>query len=253
MQSVKFTKPPLIEVVFGINIEIPELSLVHFGLYWETIKDKFPNPVETFGELELAEDSSYVSGFPTLWYLSSEENRLIRLTENYFSYHCRCINEDYKHFATIFQEFLNEWRNLKSYWSEKVEKDIKIEGCTLQYINLIDDSSGWNKPEDNEKIFSFFDKKIETSLGFPLSTSWKLKFNLPEETGELIVNLEQQEFKTSDTKAKDLLIFTLSAVGYEDNITDLDDWFIYSHDSIIQSFLDLTTAEVQEIWGLSYE
>lgn len=253
MQSVKFKKPPLIEVVFGMNIEIPGISLVHFGLYWETIKEKFPTPVESFGELTLVESSSYESSFPTVWYLSSEENRLIRLTEDYFSFHCRCINEEYQHFENLFKEFINEWKNLESWWSNISKENIKADEFSLQYINLIDEKSNWKSLEDNSKIFNFFPEEIKTSLGSPNIYSSEFRFDLPDNYGNLIVSLEQRKLKESKEELKDIMIFTLSAISSDVEINFQENWFSFAHDSIIQSFLDLTTKEAQSQWDRHYE
>lgn len=248
MQSVKFKRPPLIEVVFGMNIEIPEFSLIHFGLYWETIKERFPTPVETFGELTLTEDYSYTPSFPTGWFLSPEENKLIRLTEDYFSYHYRYVNEDYQHFEKLFQEFSNEWSNIESWWSGISEKSIKIENYSLQYINLIDKKSDWKEFEDNKKIFNF-DGHIKTSLGLPTTYSSETKFNLVENLGTLIVSLEQRKLENSKAETEQVIVFTLSVISSQVGDSFSEDWFYSSHNSIIQSFLDLTTKEAQDTWG----
>ena len=253
MQSVKFKDPPLIEVVFGMNIEIPEISLVHFGLYWETIKEKFPTPVEDFGELTLLEDASYVPSFPTVWYLSSEGNRLIRLTENYFSFHCRCINEDYQHFENLFKEFLTEWNNLESWWSNISKEKIKAEEFSLQYINLIDEESDWKSLQDSSRVFNFFQEEIQTFLGSPNVYSSEFKFDLPDDSGMLIVSLEQKKIKDAEEKVKDIMVFTLSAISSQVEVSSQERWFCSAHDYIIQSFLDLTTEEAQSKWGRNYE
>ena len=252
MQSVKFERPPLIEVVFGVNIEITDFSLVHFGLYWETIKERFPMPVETFGELTLTEDDSYTPSFPTAWFLSSEENKLIRLTEDYFSYHCRCINEEYKHFDKLFQEFLNEWYNLESWWSNVSERNIKIKNYSLQYINLIDRESDWKGFEDNQKIFKF-DRPIKTSLGLPKAYLSETKFELADNLGTLIVSIEQKKLENLEGGMEKVIVFTLSVISSQVKDSFSEDWFCSAHNSIIQAFLDLTTEEAQEKWGRIYE
>lgn len=239
MISVKFQKPPLIEVVFVMEIDIPELSLVHFGLYWQTIKNDFPTPIET-------EYSSEISDFPAVWYLSSQKNRLIRLTNNYFSYHWRTVAEEYEHFGKLFNEFLNQWQNLETWWKSITNKKIEIKSYNLQYINIIDESSEWQQPEDNRKIFSFSDGNIKTSLNAPKAYSSKLVFNLSDNLGDLVVSLEQDQ---ADDSNKNFLIFDLSASGLAIDGVSKEDWFISSHDAIIQSFLELTTKEAQSMWG----
>lgn len=47
MSKVKFTNPPLIEIACVVEFEkLVDFSSVHFGLYWETIKDKFTETVD---------------------------------------------------------------------------------------------------------------------------------------------------------------------------------------------------------------
>lgn len=253
MQSVKFRKPPLIEVVFRINIEMREFSLVHFGLYWQHIKERFPAPVETFTGLTLAEDYSYVLNSPNLIYLSSEENKLIQLREDSFSYHCRCIDKTYEHFSVLFKEFLNEWNTFKSWWAEQNKKQIKVEGYSLEYINLLSrNSSDWKSHEDSKKLFNFLSNNINISVGSPISCSCKLNFNLLDNASVLSVSLEPRIIKTSegkDEKTENILFFLLSVDGFEQESNSIESWFKSSHESIISSFLDLTTKEAKEKWG----
>ena len=252
MQSVKFKKPPLKEVVFGVNIEISELSLVHFGLYWETIKEKFPTTIENFGGLTLTGDENYTPSFPAVWYLSSEENRLIRLTKDYFSYHCRCIKEDYQHFENLFEEFLNEWNRLESWWLYFSQQQIKVKQYSLRYINIIDENSNWRDLEDNSKVFSLFKQEIKTSLGLPETYLSEFRFELPDNFGELEISLETSQQEVSGLK-KNFMIFYLSTFSKIMNGKFQKYWFDSAHDFIIQSFLDLTTEEAQNLWERVYE
>ena len=248
MQNVKFKNPPLIEVVFGVNIKIPDFSLVHFGLNWETIKENFPIIDENFGELSLSEDDSYIFNFPTVLYLSSEGNKLIKVTDDYFSYHWRFINEDYQEFKTLFEDFMQQWKNFESWCSTISIKPIRIKGHSLQYINLIDENSGWKNPEDNHRIFSFASRETLTSLALLKSYSCELEFAIPGNLGQLIVSSEQTNIEKSEAELKDVMIFTLLALSYQENDCFQEPWFSSAHDFIIQLFLDLTSEEVQNKW-----
>jgi len=98
MTTVKFNQPPLVEVAFGVKFEAPEFSSVHFGLYWETIRDKFPLQFDRPPNIE---DNTFFSIPPLrrVWFLSNDKRRLIQLQDNHFSYTwSQEDGEEYPHF-----------------------------------------------------------------------------------------------------------------------------------------------------------
>ncbi len=60
MTVVKFTNPPLTEVVIGVKFETPEFSAVHLGVYRQFIRDEFSasttdhSPVTSGVELDIS-------------------------------------------------------------------------------------------------------------------------------------------------------------------------------------------------------
>ncbi|MGL5805740.1 MAG: TIGR04255 family protein, partial [Xenococcaceae cyanobacterium] len=86
MSIAKFREPPLREIVFAVNFEISDFSSIHFGLFWQTIKDRFTETFDIAEEPTITEDALVLFNLPTVWYRSSKKDRFIRLKDGYFAY-----------------------------------------------------------------------------------------------------------------------------------------------------------------------
>lgn len=252
MTPVKFNQPPLVEVAFGVEFEAPEFSSVHFGLYWETIRDKFPLQ---FDKPPNIEDNTFFSMPPLrrVWFLSNDKRRLIQLQDNYFSYTwSQEDGEEYPHFEKIFPEFLEQWNHLKSWLSTYEGESIQLSEYELKYVNLIDESSGWLSTKDHHKIFTFVSKGFEDSLEMPKFINSQVAFPLPDNEGRLSVIVEQRIQESDDTDdnndASEFVIFQLRAISFNAD-SELEPWFRAAHDYMIKAFLALTEEEAQRKWN----
>ncbi|MGL5874395.1 MAG: TIGR04255 family protein [Xenococcaceae cyanobacterium] len=250
MSIAKFREPPLREIVFAVNFEISDFSSIHFGLFWQTIKDRFTETFDIAEEPTITEDALVLFNLPTVWYRSSKKDRFIRLKDGYFAYHYRYQSNQYPHFENLFAEFLKEWQNLKSWWLELSEETIVASGYQLNYLNIIDERSGWESSKDNNKVFKFTDLGLNNSYENLISYNCNLEFLLPDNLGILQVLVEQQTVESlEDSEEKDIAIFSLSAQKSDEEIEDIELWFNSSHEYIIKYFLDLTQEEIQKKWG----
>lgn len=251
MTTVKFNKPPLVEVVFGVEFEAPEFSSVHFGLYWKTIRDKFPLQFDRPPNIENNTDYS-IPPLRKVWFLSNDKQRLIQLQNNYFSYTwSQEDGEEYPHFEKIFPEFLKQWNHLKFWLSTHEGKSIQPSEYELIYVNLIGESSGWLSTKDHHKIFTFISKGFEDSLEMPKFIDFQVAFPLPNKEGRLLVIVDQRIQESDDTDDNnddpEFAIFRLSASSFNAD-GELEPWFKSAHDYMIKAFLALTEEEAQKKW-----
>lgn len=248
MTTVKFNHPPLVEVAFRVEFEAPEFSSVHFGLYWETIRDKFPLQFDKSPNIE------YSNFFPIpplrrVWFLSKDKRRLIQLQDNHFSYTWSHEDgEEYPHFEKIFPEFLEQWNHLKFWLSIHEGKSIQPSEYELTYVNLIDESLGWSSTKDHHKTFTFVSKGIEDSFETPMFIDFQVAFPLPNNAGRLSVIVDQQIQESDDADDEpEFVIFRLSASSFNAD-GELEPWFRSAHDYMIKAFLALTEEEAQKKW-----
>ncbi|MBD2492432.1 TIGR04255 family protein [Aulosira sp. FACHB-615] len=250
MSIAKFSKSPLTEVVLGVEFNDPGFSSVHFGLYWQSIQDRFPSPPldrPPIGDIELL---PMMPKLRRVWFESLDRKQLIQLQSNRFHYNWRRQGEadEYPHFKEIYPRFESEWQHFQEWW-------IKTENTVLQpiryeitYLNQIDQSFGWYDPRDNHKIFTFIGKDWEGYLEKPIFCNANFEFDISEQIGILAVKINQT-IRVDDNNYVILLELTTRSI---DTKLNFDDWFNSAHEYTVDAFLHLITEEVKQKWGLKW-
>ena len=249
MAIVKFANPPLLEVVLAVELEETNFSSVHFGLYWQAIRERFPSQVDRAPIMDNDIDLS-MPPLRRALFISSDNQKIVQLQDNFFGYNWRNNNQDeYPHFEKILAGFLEEWNFLQEWWSNLGGEPLKNSRYELTYLNLINkENSEWNNTADNKKIFTFIGGKWDGILGVPELQDVNLVFSLPDREGVLTVTVDQ---RTTETDNSDFVLFRLTAQSL-DASKDLPNWFKLAHEHIVRGFLELTKKEAQQRWG-SYE
>jgi uncharacterized protein (TIGR04255 family) len=249
MSVAEFSKEPLTEVVFGVEFNALEFSSVHFGLYWQMIREKFPNqPLDRppIGEIELL---SILPKLRRVWFESEDKKQLIQLQSNRFHYNWRrqSDTENYPHYEEIYPQFIEEWNRFQDWW-------LKTEGSPLQpiryeltYLNQINDYFDWNDPSDYSKVFTI--GQSWNSLSLPLNlVNLNLGFNLANNQGSLALSCDQG-INPKDNKSGVILNLTAS---HTDTSIDIEQWFETAHQSIVEMFLSLINSDIKEAWGFKW-
>lgn len=247
MTRVMFTNPPLMEVLLGIQLQDIGLSSIHFGLYWQTIRERFPLQMDIPAIL-LGDENSPSPLLPRALFRSSDNSALIQLQDNFFSHSWSQNSESkYLHFKEMLAEFKNEWFHFQEWYKEqKIGEQLKPLKYELTYLNLLNQDSGWSSPADSEQIFTFVNSIPGDFLGAPYSQDSLLTFGLPNNDGMMVVELDQRTLEEEDL---DFLLFRLTTISF-DSSKDLTLWFQEAHDYMVRSFLDLTKEDAHKKWGL---
>ncbi|MBE9226262.1 TIGR04255 family protein [Phormidium sp. LEGE 05292] len=252
MSTPKFTKSPLTEVVCGVEFNAPEFSSVHFGLYWQTIKDRFPSPPldrPPIGEVEIL---SILPNLRRVWFESLDKKQLIQLQSNRFHYNWRSQNEDdeYPHFKEIYPKFEQEWQHFQTWWQQYNSDNLPLGKIhyELTYMNQIDKKFGWDNPRDNYKIFTFVGKKWSDNLKKATNFNAGIEFDISENVGKLIVRLNQIVNPKDDNN---VLLFELTARSVDTKL-DIREWFDLAHKYTVDAFLELIQEETKKEWGLTW-
>jgi uncharacterized protein (TIGR04255 family) len=250
MSIAEFAKEPLTEVVFGVEFDTIDFSSVHFGLYWQAIKERFPNkPLDRppIGEVEL------FNILPTLrrvWFESEDKKQLIQLQSNRFHYNWRrqTPNEKYPHYADIFPKFLEEWSDFQSWWLATEEIPLQPIRYELTYVNQIDELFGWREGSDYPEIFSIIGQPWRKLPLENKALNFNLGFALPNSQGNLTVKVDQGVKPKDNTS---VVIFNLTA-SHNDTSVDIEQWFEVAHESIVDMFLSLISQESKDEWGFQW-
>jgi uncharacterized protein (TIGR04255 family) len=251
MPVAKFAKSPLTEVVYGVEFNALEFSSVHFGLYWQTIKERFPHPPLDRPPIGAIEIFAILPSLRRVWFESEDKKRLIQLQSNRFHYNWRKqANEDqYPHFDEIYSNFYNEWQELQNWWLDTEQKELSPLSYELTYVNQIDKDFGWNSVEDYQKIFSFIGQNLSQIKLKPQSLNNNIDFSLGEDIGNLSVKLSQGINPKNNSSG---VVFELTATTANTASLDITEWFKIAHQSTVETFLDLLTNTIKEEWSLTW-
>jgi len=250
MSEIRFSNPPLNEVVLGVFFNAPEFSSVHYGLYWKEILERFPKlPVDrpvSGGEV-LGLSFSPLPPLRRVWFESEDKKELVQLQSDRFYYNWRKQDgEDYPQFNRIYPRFQHEWSAFQDWWVKDSKELLPIQ-YEITYINQIDKAFGWSGPADHQKIFTFAGEAWGDFLKPPESHIFAMQFLLPDNLGSLSVNGNQG---ISSLNNEPVMVLELTVRSLDATTISLDNWFDLAHTCIIDSFLSLTKKTIQTQWGL---
>ena len=253
MAEVKFSNPPLTEIVCGVAFDAPEFSSVHFGVYWDRVRQRFPIPTD---QPPLATSGMVgFSLFPPLrrvWFESSDKKDLVQLQSDRFYYNWRkqTQKDDYPQFKqNIYPRFTKEWNEFYQWCTGEIGLLFFPTQYELTYINQIDKSSGWGNPADHQKVFTFEGRDWNGFLSCPESHVFALQFLLPDNSGTLSVSGKQVSVNADE---KPVMLLELTARSLDSDY-EIDAWFNLAHNYIVNGFVDLTKSSMHKEWGLLYD
>jgi len=263
----KFDKPPVVETALSVQFEtLAAMRSVHFGLFWQHVRDRFPLPEDRHALVPIIERDKEAT--PSLVQLRFETQ------ENFSVQRLMLANNAQTEMMQIQNDrFIKNWRKTKDddkyphyndYIKPAFEKDfgefkkfieteklgvIKINQCEVTYVNHIIAGEGWESFDEFDKIFSFWKQSSESALlgraaDFGCRTRFPILGNKKEWIGWLHVDV-QAALNIAD--ARKMYAMTLTArgmygAGY--------DFFDIGRRCIVSSFKNLTTAHMHKIWGI---
>ena len=155
-----FGKPPLNEVVLGVQFSPPKgYQQVRVGEVWTLFKADYPlvqeHPAlepafETFGlphHAQIGGRLSFISGamHDRFWFLRRNGDELIQFQQDRLLHNWRKVGDqtnEYPRFEQMAAHFTEELRKLEGYLASLSPQVLVINQCELSYINHIEIGSG---------------------------------------------------------------------------------------------------------------
>lgn len=251
-----YKSPPINEVSCGMRFRYSDKLLIpHIGLLWDKFRADYPvikhaQPVATV-KGEILVDEVLGTPLPRVQFINKSDDQLVQFQFDRFYFNWRRRQSDYPRYSQIIKNFEKVYNIIADFFREFELGELEPIEYELNYTNHIPRGQGQNTIDDLSRIFSDFvwGGARGRFLPNPKNVAWKAQFPLPEKSGNLSVNLNQA------TRIKDkvpLFVFTLKAqVVYElASKENFREWFDLAHEWIVRGFTDLTTCEIQKVWGL---
>jgi uncharacterized protein (TIGR04255 family) len=211
-----FSRPPVTEVVLGVRFDSPKLTAPWLGLYWASLRSRYPQ-VEVHPAIDPVTErfdqpvGPVGPGFrvmekpetPRCWFLDATGNRLIQLQEDALFQNWRKVaDQTVSRYEGLRGEFESELSRLDAFGRSESLGPLTPRQCEVTYINVIPTSS-WGD------LGSRFSVWCPTPPSFPPSeaetSAFQLGYLIPDETGKALgrlrINLQPALRKQDSARA----------------------------------------------------
>lgn len=260
---IHFENPPLEEVVCGVQFTGVKWSEIHFGLLFTELEGRYDKtqrrPYLSLRDARSQQDDPPVrfvaEPVPTLlWYESEESPFLLQVQEDIFLLNWRRKSGAFKypHFRTrtsgaegVWDRFLREWNTFRNFCAKQEIGTPEVLMCHLAYIDHLVNGDAWDTPNDLVRLI----RPLEGLKGLGSMSAFNMTIRY--ELGGLPVRVEINPAVRMDDKKK-LFIVNFIITEKLSAGSGLDDWFDRAHGVLVQAFLNQTTNQAHDEWGLSH-
>lgn len=258
------------EVVAGVSFESKsELAGPLLAAFWkERLRANYPvlqmqppynMPREEFGDAPgLATFQIDFRGpqvEPRLWATTPDGDELIQLQKGWFACNWRKVQTDgqYDHWLSRRDAFERWYREINDYLVEELTMPISITQCELSYVNHITASDVWRSHAEWSKIFR---ASVGGNTRSPLEqVAAQAQFLIMDDDGtKPIGRLHARMTPAFDAERRPLYVFELTARGApypeSDQLVGALSFLDRGRESIVKTFMELTTDEMHQTWGL---
>jgi uncharacterized protein (TIGR04255 family) len=265
----KFRRPPLVEVVHGVQFRRIPMTIVHPGLFFHRLRDKYER-VQTAPSLPPARElfdghgslPTFALGLvepdelPRTWYVSADDTMIVQLQPDRLLLNWRrgAGEAEYPHFESVSAEFRRVFSELEAFCREQNLGSLEADQCEMTYINHIaslDDS----KAVDPSDILRVWRAETDPNWDVPLEdVSFRSRYVLRSGSGEpfgrLISSLSTVRFSAPNQSPQRMLQFEVTVrgspgAGDREAILSFHEM---AHGLIVRYFASVTTEEAHLKW-----
>jgi uncharacterized protein (TIGR04255 family) len=259
LKQINFNNPPLNEVVIGVQFSPPnEYNQLYAFEVWNLYKKDYPqvqekpylpSSFETFGISQTGHQIINLGGanHDRFWFISENGNELIQFQNDKLFHNWRKLEDEaslYPRYDAIIKKFSSELDILLNYFKKFDQRDTIINQCEISYISHI--KFDITDQDIMHSFFNCFNFKEQDASDFAVTFRRSIKRdNNP--VGRLICDIKV----ANDQKGNPMILVNLTVRGApasgrrEDAIKFINE----GHNSIIETFENITTKEAHRIWG----
>lgn len=267
----KYKKPPVVETIFGVQFpELEDFRGVHFGLYWQTLRDRYPKwedqprlsplRIEKFPRPPIVQDPrlQLLQGMPLnrVWFTAKSDSELIQLQPDRFLFNWREHGNEYPSYERNSKMFFREFEAFSQFCRDQTGLSEPMpEICEVTYVNHIKPEKGESAPDLAGKVFSGLRwEQSEEFLPSPESLTFNRAFVIKDQAAPIgrLYAEASIAVKRGDSGLSEFVLFNLTGrVNHKsDQGQKLADSMQLAHDWVVRGFADLTNKQFQkERWG----
>ena len=261
-----FDNPPVVETVLSVQFEkLAAMRSVHFGLFWQLVRERFPNTedrpalasvieqeVEPLSQsVQLIFETQDSVSQQRFWLLNNTGTEMMQIQDDRFIKNWR-KNEGkgdaYPHYLPVIKPaFESDFREFQAFLANEELGEARINQCEVTYVNHIVAGEGWSNWNEIEKIFTVW--KQTAALPYPGRAdnfSFRTRFPIHGPDNKWIGRLHvdvQPALRVPDNRP--MYVMNLTARGM---MGEGIDFFDVGRRVIVKSFENLTTPHMHEVW-----
>jgi uncharacterized protein (TIGR04255 family) len=236
------------------------LTAVHPVLFWEKVRNDFPNVQEAIPLDVFAAEGQIEFPFPVLpplrrlWLTASDGRSLLQVQDRIFYFNWKRPPEDsvnldappYPSYDRVIVQFERRLSEFRDFLESESIKGFSYQHFELTYVNHIENANGLGAVG----MFGVLVDHMKSSspdrfLPDPDAFVWSSEYALPGNNGRLVARAQTAKHKTT---GEVLVRLDLTARGRPPG--EIDDrarraWFDLAHDWITHGFADLTSPILQ--------
>jgi len=251
-------RAPLGEMVLGMQFApLAGWSVLHYGLYWESIRQAFPkfelkDPLlDPSGLASMQAAVSAPGGFlpPRVWFIDESDAYVLQLQ------HDRMLLNWRRRQDSTYPRFRNLYSRLATIWSEFVQFSEKaglgtprVSRCENSYYNYVDTQALQSAGTPFEGIFPVWHGGLQDYLGNSPTLAFSLTVALPDVQGQTTTSL-QPAVVPNERKVLLQVQFTTAIVPAASDMDAVLAALELGHKWNVRAFREFTSEHAQQLWG----
>ncbi|MEO7259858.1 MAG: TIGR04255 family protein [Jatrophihabitantaceae bacterium] len=266
--ELSFRNPPINEVVAGVTfaaLGADGIALLS-GFWRDLARDTFPEfqvqppyttTIEQFNVNPSVPDLpgglQFIAGYraPRFWAVGDKGQYLLQLQPDWFACNWRRVrvDDEYYRWAQRREDFESWYRKLDHYIFENSGQNLTPLSCEVTYINHITPTATFQAHSDYAKVFvaTFGDLGLIRE-----NFSSALRYLVPSPGGDgPSARLHVQIDAALDGRGQQIYVLQLTARGspQDNSVEGVMSFLEHARKVINDSFIALTTADMQHDWG----
>src|SRR5271165_4241376 len=190
-----FENPPVVETVLSLQFEkLTAMQVVHFGLFWRRIQERFPRTEERPALSPIVERFPPASPYggriqfeaemlPRIWMFNAAGTEMVQLQNDRFIKNWRKAGEkdSYPRYEPVIRPaFSRDFKEFQAFVAEEHLGEIKPNQCEVTYVNHIISGHGWDNLSEINRIFTFWNRPPSPFPGNAEDLGMRIRFPITD-------------------------------------------------------------------------
>ena len=242
-----FRRPPVVEVVLGVQFEPLPFGAFHLAQAHSLWRDAYPQ-VEEYAAIPSVPQGGFFidTGSPSIryWFINSTNTRLIQIQKDriVLNWRAQGHTEEYPRYRELRQEIEERFADFGKFAAAQYDAHVKPIATEVSYINAI----GIDKRVPLDEVLNFVSRP-SILHDAPVEANIQVRFDTSDSSG-LVSNLTigANRDASRDPAPIMLQLSSHSEIGESGYTAALD----ASHETVVTSFRDITTPSMHASWEL---